>query len=434
MKGFPILLERLFLRSPGVNVCFRIIIEGKFEKNEIEEAIKKICVRHPFLNSSVKIDDENNAMLVQNDTPVCIEFHKANETDWRTWLKKTDNAAFDFLHGPLVKFCVIRGKNIEIIFLGHHIVGDGIGYLNLVNDILLALDNRIDLTPQLPPCESADKCFKETVFLDALTKSYAAGLNKAWRKNPVRFSEKEYMDFFEQYRGKYIPNLYMASIEGDDSRKLLEKCKLNGLTVNEIITSAFSVATMEMFGNREIRLGIAVNVRNELLSEPKDCLGNYITGVLAKARYDPANDFISNAKSIAVIMKKQLTNLKSRHLVIHFLNEFDKDLIESIVFAAYGNFDHPASKKLAALIGERLEKKGLGISNLGRYDFYDYKNFNVADVQFIGPAYPANLLTIGFITVNDKLNLCLRYNEGEIKTDIIKGIYKRVTELLALYQ
>jgi NRPS condensation-like uncharacterized protein len=100
------------------------------------------------------------------------------------------------------------------------------------------------------------------------------------------------------------------------------------------------------------------------------------------------------------------------------------------MFAAYGNFEHPVSEKLAELIGEQSENKGLGISNLGRHDFTNYDNIKVVDIQFIGPAFPANLLTVGIITINNKLNLCLRYNEGEIKTDTIKTIYKKAIELL----
>ena len=43
---------------------------------------------------------------------------------------------------------------------------------------------------------------------------------------------------------------------------------------------------------------------------------------------------------------------------------------------------------------------------------------------------PANLLTVGLITVNGKINFCLRYNEGEIKTDTVKIIYEKVIGLL----
>jgi NRPS condensation-like uncharacterized protein len=418
------------LRSPSINVCFRTIIEGIFDKNKIEKALETICIRHPLLNSLVEIDNDNNAWFVQRNCSISIEYYNSNEMDWQVWYKKTDYIAFDFLQGPLIKFCVITGKNTEIITLGHHIIGDGIGYLNLTKDILSALDNKLDTSPQIPPYKPADKYFKETDLLDCGVHSYANGLNEEWKRSRIRFSEKDYLAFFECYRNKYSPNLLMASIEGDRLNKLLEKSKLNGLTINEIIASAFSLAVMEILKKSEIRLGVAANIRNELVSEPNNCMGNFVTGISTKTYYDPSNDFLSNAKTIATAIKNQLHNNKSRHLIVHFLNEFDKDLIESIMFVAYSNFEHNVSKKLAELIGEQSENKGLGTSNLGQHNFSNYENIKIVDIQFIGPAFPANLLTVGLITVNGKLNLCLRYNEMEIKTDTVKTIYEKAVELL----
>ena len=189
---------------------------------------------------------------------------------------------------------------------------------------------------------------------------------------------------------------------------------------------------MESIDKNEIRLGVAANIRNELISEPNNCMGNYVTGISVKVnnKHKPGDDFISNTRAITAILREQLLNQKNRHLVVHFLNEFDKDLIESIMFAAYGGFNHPVAKKLAELIGERLENKGLGISNLGGHNFTNYENIKIIDIQFIGPAFPANLLTIGIITVNDKFNLCFQYNESEMKINTIKEIYKKVIELI----
>jgi NRPS condensation-like uncharacterized protein len=314
--------------------------------------------------------------------------------------------------------------------LGHHIIGDGIGYLNLVKDVLRALDNNIDTTPQIPPFEPTDRYFKETVLLDAPTKAYSTALNGEWRANRVRFSEEAYAAFFEEYRKKYAPALFMASLEGHDVTKLREKSKSNNLTVNEMIAAAFSCALMEKRGKKELHLGVAANIRRELVSEPNNCMGNYVTGISAAIQSDPAHSFIANAMAIAARAREQLGNVKNRHLVVHFLNEFDKDLIESTMFAAYSNFEHPAAKKLAELLGEQAENKGLGLSNLGRHDFSNYENITVMDIQFIGPAFPANLLTVGVITVHDKLNVCLRYNEGEMDTGAIKEIWGKAIGLL----
>ncbi|MDR2477101.1 MAG: condensation domain-containing protein [Treponema sp.] len=429
MEKLMIMNERLYLRSPSINVCFRLIVAGIFDNTIIEQALKKVCVKHPLLNCSIETDNDNNAWFVENSS-IGIEYYRSDEMDWQTWYKKADNIPFDFSKGPLAQFCIIIGKNTEIIIFGHHIIGDGIGYLNLVKDILSALDNQIDITPQIPPSEPTDRYFTETVLLDTQTKSYAAWLNTEWRKNRLHFSEKDYLAFFEQYRKKYIPNLYMASLEGDDVKQLLETSKSNGLTVNEIIASAFSVAMLEILGGKDLRLGVAANIRSELVSKPANCMGNYVTGISAKIHYKPENTFFENAKNIAAILSEQLKNVKNRHLVVHFLNEFDKDLIESTMFAAYGNFDNPIAKKLAELLGEQMHNKGLGISNLGRHDFNDFEKIKVMDIQFIGPAFPANLLTVGVITVNNKINLCLRYNEGEITQDVIKEIYQKSIELI----
>jgi NRPS condensation-like uncharacterized protein len=407
-----------------------VVVDKLFDKSIIEEALENVCLRNPLLKCSVEIDNDNNAWLVQRDGSINIEYYKFTEMDWQTWYKKTDNTPFDLLKNPLVKFCIIAGEHTEIILLGHHIIGDGIGYLNLVKDILLALDNRIDITPQIPPFKPADKEFKETVPLGLLIKMFAGKLNKKWRKSRVRFSENDYLEFFKKYRAKYSPSLYMALIEGDDIRKILEKAKSNGLTVNEIIASAFSISVMKTLNYRKACLGLAANIRNELVSEPNNCMGNYVTGISAKIYNKPSDDFILNAKKIAGTMKKKLGSMKGRHLLVHFLNEFDKDLIESLVFAAYGGFDHPVSKKLAELIGERTEDKNLGISNLGRHDFGGYETFKVINIQFIGPAFPANLLKVDVITIDSKMNLCFRYNEGEIKGNVVKTICEKTIELL----
>jgi NRPS condensation-like uncharacterized protein len=394
MDKLPILNERLYLRSPSINVCFRTLVEGSLDKNTIEKALEKVYARHPLINCSVEIDNDHNTWFVQNDASIAIEYFKSSELDWQTWYKKVDNVPFNFSKEPLVRFCVIIGKNTEIIVLGHHIIGDGIGYLNLVKDVLLALDNRIDITPQIPPTEQKNRYFKETILLEQSTRDYAQWLNGEWRRSRVSFSETDYPAFFEQYRKKYVPNFYMVSLDRDDVKKLLEKGKSIGLTANEIIASAFSAAFMESLNKEEIRLGVAANIRNELISEPNNCMGNYVTGISAKVSCRPENGFIANAKTIAAIVTEQLSNPKNRYLAVHFLNEFDKDLIESTMFAAYGDFDHPVAKKLAELIGEQLEDKGLGISNLGRHDFNNYENIKVVDIQFIGPAFPANLLRL----------------------------------------
>jgi NRPS condensation-like uncharacterized protein len=228
--------------------------------------------------------------------------------------------------------------------------------------------------------------------------------------------------------------MYSELIEGTDLDKIIQKCKNHGLTVNEIITAAFAVAIMvELSGhyiNKEIRLGVAANIRGELVEEPSNCMGNYVSGIVANINQISEKTFITNAQDIAAILKNQLKVPKNRYLAINFFNKIDKDLLEAAMFAVYGNYQIPVALKLGEIIGERNKNKGIGISNLGKHEFAQFTNLKVLDVQFIGPAFPANLLSVGIITVNNKLNICLRYNESEVETNSIKIVCERAIELL----
>jgi NRPS condensation-like uncharacterized protein len=432
MEKLKILTERLFLRSPNINVCFRIVIAGNIDQGKFNLLINDICKRHPLLNCSINTDENHEAWFIPNTSHVEVEYHKSEEIkNWKDWYKTNDGIPFDLLHGPLVKICVIIDNNqTEIILLGHHIIGDGIGYLNLVKDILLALDNKLETAPQIPPVNNK---FKNGKKLGALLKLYTKRLNRKWRENRVSFSENDYHVFFRQCRDRFVPEIYTGSIDETGLKRIISRCKINNLTVNELITSAFSAATIELSDNypdKQIRIGVVASTRNELITEPYYCMGNYITGISVNINYLSERKFIKNVYSIANIIRKQLRNLKNRHLIVNFLNAFDADLIESIMFASYGNYHLPVSKKIGDLIGEGFSKKRLGVSNLGRHELYNYDTIKLLDIQFIGPAFPSNLLSVSVITVNNNLNICLRYDVTELKSNVVEKIYKRAIELL----
>lgn len=432
MEKIKILTERLFLRSPNINVCFRMVIARAIDQNRVNYLVNNLYKRHPLLNCSIKIDDNHEAWLVENSGCVEFEYYRSEDMkDWKDWYKTKDGVPFDFLHGPLAKFCAISDNNeTQIIVLGHHIIGDGIGYLNLAKDILLALDDKFEAVPQIPP---ANNKFKKGKKLGFLSRLYAKKLNAEWVKYRRSFSENDYCVFFEQYRNKFIPEIYTNSVDKYGMERIIEKCKANNLTVNEIITSAFAIAMIELLNNypdKQIRIGVAANTRNELITEPYYCMGNYVTGISVNVTCIPERDFIANAQDISKNIRKDLKNSKTRHLIVNFLNVFDADLVESIMFAAYGNYQLPISKKIGELIGEGTEKKGLGISNLGKHKFDNYQTIKLLDMQFIGPVFPANLLSVSIITINSKLNISLAYNTTEIKEEIIEKIYKRAVELI----
>lgn len=422
--------ERLFFRAPNINVCFRVELEGSFTGEQAEGALEMLCRRHPLLKCTVQIDENNRAWYIPGAGKLGVEFHGA-ELDWQDWYEKTDSLPFDFAHGPLVKICVIRnaGKT-ELLLLGHHIIADGIGYLNLTRDLLLALDGSLDTTPQpLQPREN----FRQGARLGFLPKIVARQLNKQWALDPRAFSEAEYRALFESHRRRFPPGMYHDCIEGAALTELLSSCKRAGITVNEAITMAFAAAMLSLGGRYSadsIPVGLSVNVRNDLRASAAHCLGDYVAGFLVKAAYDGARDFISNAKRLAPALRKVLHHPRPRLRSVLFVEALDPALIESTQFASYGDYGNGVSKKLAAIIGSLSDHRGLGVSNLGKPAFDQYRSFTLRELRFIPPVFPHSLVIVGVVTANNKLAITLRYAKSEITMDAAEALCAAAKKLL----
>jgi NRPS condensation-like uncharacterized protein len=282
-----------------------------------------------------------------------------------------------------------------------------------VRDFLCALDGKIDNEIlELPQNNHLKK--KNGGFL---LKLFAGSLNKQWNKNKKIFSNSEYTKFFTKYRKQNPAGIYLAETEKDFLPKLKTDCKARGVTVNEAILTAFVRSIQLQNENKLIRVGCAASIRNEFEIPTPNHMGNYVTGISID---------VENAESVPLKLREKFNNPKKRYLVIHFLDRMEKSLIESVMYAGYGDYENPVSKKLAEQLHEQ-HGKSFGVSNLGVQNFDDF-SFNVSDVWFVNPAFPQNFLTIGLITVNGIMKFCLRYygmNESQIM-----NIYNKFKELV----
>ena len=433
----PMRSERLSLRSPNCNICYKAIISRTIEKDEFMRAVGLLCERHPKLIATIEIDENNDAWYIPGAGSVGVEFFGAGDgMDWMKWFEITDGAPFDYRNGPLVKIGVISDTvKTNIIIIGNHLLGDGLSYLNLTKDLLLALDGRLDATPQLP---YEGNRFRAKMKPGILLKLYVKSLNKAWRDSDrKRLSEDEYKTFFYEYRKKYPPKMRFASIKEPELSILLSACKKAKITVNEAVAAALSAAIQENnkesypgYNDKPIRLSIAVNIRNDLINPDANYMANYATSISMKINYNHKRRFIVNALSIGRLLRKNLNNPKTRYLPILFIHTLDPDFLESAPYAAYGDYDNAASKKLAAAIGEKVVDKGFGLTNLGKQDIGSFNSFILEDFILIPCAYPAHIMNISVMTVNGRLDFCYRYSDTDISDARVGQISAKTIEYL----
>jgi len=405
--------EITFLNSPNINVCFTAHVDRIFSETEVRCAVNRLVKRHPSLLYAIKTD--GNGRKYYDDSGEA-EVHILPATDLLTVYKQTDSVPFDF-EKSLVKLYVLNGGNCsDIMLIGHHVIADGIGYLNLFRDTFAALDGKLSDEVFAVPENNGVVGSKPGFLLSLL----AAVLNIKWQKQGKLFTDEEYRLLFTEYRSKYIPQVLLRQIEGGFIYRLRENCKKQSITVNEAICTSFCRAILDTQKRTALRVGVAASTRNNMKINVQNTLGNYQTGIAA---------MVTNYDEVAEKTRSQLNNPRIRFQAVHLISKLKRSLIESVMFAAYGDYKAQVSCRLADILGERRNDKAVGFSNLGVQDFGGY-SFTVSNEQFICPAFPQNFLTVGIMTVGDTLKFCLRYNTPEISDAEIAAIYEKAVSYL----
>lgn len=438
MEKLEILTQRAFLRSPSIHVGIKAEIKGIFTDDEFNNALELICKRHPLLLSTITIGADSNAYyLLNNCKKIEVEFSQLSEKDqWYKWYEIKDNQPFDFESGPLLKLCVIRNhENSVIVILGHHLLGDGLAYLYLFRDLMKALSNELDLLKLLPPVLKAQSVLPSKAKAGMVTKILTFYLNRAWKKNARTFTNDDFNEFFYDYRSKNKPALYINSLDKEVTEKIILQCHENKITVNEALITAF-LSSIQKLDKKHIgktdEVGVAINIRNDLTPHPGESMGNFVSGIMVKIKYNYGQSFWANSRTIGIKLRKKLRNPKSRFIVLNLLAALNPELIDSISFAKYGNYCNGVSAKLADIIGERTVDKGIGVTNLGKFDI-KLKNprFEIKEVVFIQPAFPANDINIGVLTLNNRMTFCLRYIKSDKSYELVDKIFCDAISLLA---
>lgn len=418
--------DRWYLRSPNIQVTYTVLIDTAITPDEFEQALKLLTLRHPRLLCTVAVDADNRAWLIPDSAHLDIEYTDVLDfQELVKWHTAVDSHPWDFGRGLLHFRIACNGQHTRLAFHAHHLLTDGQGFNILIRDMLLALDNRIDSTPQ--PLPDIKLAYKPT--FNVAQEMFGPALNNAWNKNPKSFSEQEFREFFVRYRNSHPPAEVFGDIKGNDFAQMINYCKTNQLTVNDFIVAAFMNATIDTFpqfyGDGKIRVSVVANIRNELLNPATACLGNYVSGIRMKMRWDSASDFRTNAAHIGQTLRKSLHHPQTRYFAWHFFSVFEPALIESVMYSAYDGWEHPISCQLSRLLGA-VGDKGLGVSNIGCVNMGTFRRFKVCDMNFIPPAFPENRINVFVLTVGDTLHLCLRYVTTEVTAQQAASIMDKV--------
>jgi hypothetical protein len=423
--------ERLHLFSPDIHVGVSVRVNRVFEDGEIIKALALLEKRHPLLSSTVDFDKDNAAYYKLNSArPIVPVFVTAADSSvWRQWMDEENRKPFDFAAGSLMKILVLKaGESTVIAALGHHLLGDGLSFVFFMRDLLKALDNTLDEGELMPPIIQNASDIPKAARLRFPLGYVAKALGRAYRKSGKRFTYADYAAVYDAYRAARKPATALFSLSRRETETLIGNCRTHGVTVNEAVATAFFAARKRL-GISSDTIGVSCNIRSEMPADPRESMGNFVSGIKVTATYDETMDLWRNARIVGDVLNGQIKNTVARWGSQAFLNALDDTLQDALNFVNYEGHFNAVAKKLCDAICGIPNGVGLGISNLGKRDM-SFNSFSADGFYFIPPLFPMNDFIVGAITVNGILSFCLRYPETRYDREHVEKVYAEANNLL----
>jgi|GEM_PF-3521523 len=422
--------ERPHIYSPDIHVGITATINKYMDTSSILKSLKYVQERHPLLKSTIYFDKDNTAYYnlekAQDIRPIIED---DSNIPWYRWIIETNAAPFDVTNDTMLRFHVSRNKHTTcFIALGHHMLGDGLSYAYFMRDFLCALDNNLDNQVLEPTIIKDETCLPKRGHLKLLSKLYAKKLNNDFKKNAKIFNFNDYKKVYQKYRYDSNPAIAHLALSSKETKKIITNCKNNKVTVNEAITSAFLYARNQC-GIPTDRLGLSCNIRNELTQNPKESMGNYVSGFIINTKYETSIPFWENAKSIGRCINTKLKDPKQRYIASAFINALDDSLIDSINYIGVDGYKNEASKKLLAILTAGSLGEGTAISNLGKLSI-SAKSFEVIDFYFVPPLFTPHDFVVGVITTNNILTITVRYPLAKYSHNLVERIIDKAKKIL----
>ena len=434
--------ERLWIFSPVAHVAIKTDISIKdknqqaehlenIDLNALKEAIDLAINKNEVIKSKILLEDNGKAYFINtiNANYTITE----SEKDWHIIIKEQEKIPFDIQNGEYLKFYIIRNKDmingdkITLLLIAHHIIGDGISYAYLIQDILKALNGeKIENKPiNLFDMEDLPKESNLGILMRMMLKN----MNNNWAKTGKRFTFKEREEMNSKYWKGHSSYVTEHVIEGSKYKSIIAAAKANSVSVNTVITTAFIKAANECGETKMQDVGQAVNIRKNGYKG----MGNFATGISLKYLYDDNKSFFKNAECIHKLIYKKLTDDRKKYFLLQFMGNIAGTLCDAIYFAAVAGYKNKVAANFSKMFGYNGNPKGISITNLTKLPIEkSYGNYEIYDFLFIPPLVLNGKRIIGIVSLDNRMNISFCVEDDADKEKNIQYFNKAMSILEAL--
>lgn len=402
--------ERAHFMCPNMHFGILAHIKAKADMQKIEHSFDVMSKAHPFLRSMIKLESDHTNMYYDIGTKSSIQLceKKSIAIMWEDYGKVGAKEWNVFENGLLKVFVYPMDEEMNMLFISHHLLVDGRGLLELVNEFVQLYIDKIEPVYSPERLISGMDDLPANSDLTGISKYLVRNLNKKWRKEKTFVTYEEYAKFADQFVENNPVSHEIKAVDEQTLISMKAYCKDNNITMNDLLMAKMYLA-MDVK-----KIIIAADVRNKIKGYHKGACGNYATamGIVSKKR---TTDVLAKAKDVHRQVKLYTKDNQKLMLILSCYLNMDQNLIDAAAIATLGEFKSKTAKFVGANMFGYQKRDGVSITNLGRI-----QNSNIIEATFIPPASPAMIQTIGVLTVNDRMQLCSSYYEHAIPAEKVK--------------
>lgn len=388
--------ERAHFMCPNMHFGIMAKLESNYDEEQLRQSIDILQKAHPFLHSLIAEEKDTGRIYYQIHDYLNISVLVKEEVAlWQQDYEEISVQGWNVKNECLLKVIVYpKGSEFQILFIAHHLLCDGRGLLQLVEEFAGHYINGV--IPQFAPEHLIQGLndLPTNSDLPFISKLIISDANRRWKKEGKQVMYEEYSAFEKCYILKHKIEREIFTVCNRELEEIQTLCKQQNITVNDWL-----IAKMMLEENTN-KVVIAADIRNQTKCYKQGAMGNYSTAFSVSVKKNEEN-VISLAKRVASQVISICQHPQKEMLVLACYIHMLPELIDAVAISTLGDFE----SKSGTFVGRNMfgygSQNGYSVTNLGKI-----QSDKIAEAVFIPPASPANKKTWGVLTVNNYMQVC----------------------------
>lgn len=392
-----------------LNVVYTARINGEISEENLRISLHKIQQKHPLLRVSIDHKSAKYPFFVEEKEIEPIPLRIVERKTDQDWLSESENEwyrIFEDQKKPMAQLVWVKGPTIsELLWVMPHCLCDGTTGITLIRELITLLDD--------PSIE-----LKSYHGFSSVNDFLPSDFNLKKKKRKARFYLLMAKLFFliqAKSKNRNLGKNYALhrKLDASVSKKIVEKCKANGISVHALLCSAFMEAFREIQGkNAKGKVISPVDVRHFIPEIKQDHIFAFAPTVELSIKKD--QNLFENAKHIKEDLLEKIEKTEARELLW------------------MGENMHPVAERMISLLKSSKGGHDITLSNMGKIDIpSEYKNFRLETIFSPTVAFPwLNSNTLVTTTYNHEMDFTFMSNENFLPKEEAKKIKDKAIELL----